>query len=176
MADLFVKTAMRIQQDVPNVLFLVPLVSRETRIKFELAIMRNQAFDVHFKLLFGHAQKALAAADGAIVASGTATLEAALLKCPMVITYRMSRMSWPLMKRMGYLPWVGLPNIIAGKFLVPELLQDQATPETLADELLQLVFDRKRVTELKKEYTTIHLALQQNNAEKAADAILSQLA
>ena len=176
MADLFVKTAMRITQDVPDALFLVPLVSRETRIKFELAIMRNQAFDVHFKLLFGHAQKALAAADGAIVASGTATLEAALIKCPMVITYRMSRLSWPLMKRMGYLPWVGLPNIIAGKFLVPELLQDRATPEALADELLQLVFDRKRVASLKKEYTSIHLALQQNNAEKAADAILGQLA
>jgi lipid-A-disaccharide synthase len=175
MADLFVKTAMRINQDVPNVLFLVPLVSRETRVKFELAIEHNQAFDIQFKLLFGHAQKALAAADGAIVASGTATLEAALLKCPMVVTYRMSRLSWPLMKRMGYLPWVGLPNIIAGKFLVPELLQDQATPEALADELLQLVFDRKRVTSLKKEYTNIHLALQQNNAEKAADAILSQL-
>ncbi|HEY7985951.1 MAG TPA: lipid-A-disaccharide synthase [Methylophilaceae bacterium] len=176
MADLFVKTAMRINQDVPNALFLVPLVSRETRTKFELAIMRNQAFDVRFNLLFGHAQKALAAADGALVASGTATLEAALIKCPMVIAYRMSRMSWPLMKRMGYLPWVGLPNIIAGKFIVPELLQDQATPEALADELLQLIFDRKRITELKKEYTTIHLALQQNNAEKAADAILSQLA
>jgi lipid-A-disaccharide synthase len=176
MADLFVKTAMRINQDVPNALFLVPLVSRETRTKFELAILRNQAFDVRFNLLFGHAQKALAAADGALVASGTATLEAALIKCPMVIAYRMSRMSWPLMKRMGYLPWVGLPNIIAGKFIVPELLQDQATPEALADELLQLIFDRKRITELKKEYTTIHLALQQNNAEKAADAILSQLA
>jgi lipid-A-disaccharide synthase len=175
MADLFVKTAIRIKQEVPNVLFLVPLVSRETRAKFELAIERNQAFDVQFKLLFGHAQKALAAADGAIVASGTATLEAALIKCPMVVTYRMSRLSWPLMKRMGYLPWVGLPNIIAGKFLVPELLQDQATPDTLTDELLQLVFDRKRVTNLKKEYTNIHLALQQNNAEKAADAILSQL-
>lgn len=176
MADLFVKTAMRIHQEVPNAIFLVPLVSRETRAKFELAIERNHAFDIQFNLLFGHAGKALAAADGAIVASGTATLEAALIKCPMVITYRMSRLSWPLMKRMGYLPWVGLPNIIAGKFLVPELLQDQATPETLADELLQLVFDRKRVTALKKEYTAMHLALQQNNAEKAADAILGQLA
>ncbi len=176
MADLFVKTAMRITQDVPDALFLVPLVSRETRRKFESAITRNQAFEVHFKLMFGHAQKALAAADGAIVASGTATLEAALIKCPMVITYRMSRLSWPLMKRMGYLPWVGLPNIIAGKFLVPELLQDRATPEALADELLQLILDRQRVTSLKKEYTSIHLALQQNNAEKAADAILGQLA
>jgi lipid-A-disaccharide synthase len=175
MADLFVKTAIRINQEVPNVLFLVPLVSRETRTKFELAIARNHAFDIHFKLLFGHSQKALAAADGALVASGTATLEAALIKCPMVVTYRMSRFSWLLMKRMGYLPWVGLPNILAGKTLVPELLQDQATPETLTDELLQLVFDRKRVTALKKEYSKIHLALQQNNAEKAADAILSQL-
>jgi lipid-A-disaccharide synthase len=175
MADLFVKTAVRIHQEVPNAVFLVPLVSRETRAKFELAIERNQAFEPHFNLMFGHAQKALSAADGAIVASGTATLEAALCKCPMVITYRMSRLSWPLMKRMGYLPWVGLPNILAGKFLVPELLQDQATPETLADELLRLVFDRKRVTSLKKEYASIHLALQQNSANKAADAILSLL-
>ena len=175
MADLFVKTAMRIHADVSNVTFLVPLISRETRAKFEAAIAQNKAFDVDFKLLFGHAQKALAAADGALVASGTATLEAALLRCPMVVAYRMSRLSWPLMKRMGYLPWVGLPNILAGKSLVPELLQDAATPEALADELMTLVLDRERVTSLKKEYANIHLALQQNNAEKAADAILSQL-
>jgi lipid-A-disaccharide synthase len=175
MADLFVKTAMRIQQDVPNVLFLVPTISRETRAKFSLAIERNQAFGVDFKLMFGHAHKAMAAADGVIVASGTATLEAALLKCPMVITYRMSRLSWLIMKRMGYLPWVGLPNILAGKFLVPELLQDQATPDTLAEALLTMIFDRERVAGLKDEYTKIHLTLQQNTAEKAADAILGLL-
>jgi lipid-A-disaccharide synthase len=176
MADIFVKTAIRIHQEVPNALFLVPLVSRETRVRFELAIERNQVPEVRFNLLFGHSQKALAAADGAIVASGTATLEAALFKCPMVVTYRVSRMTWPIAKRMvNYLPWVGLPNILAGRFLVPELLQDQATPDALADELLRLMFDRKRVASLKKEYTNIHHALRQNNAEKAASAVLSHL-
>lgn len=175
MADLFVKTAIRIQQDAPNALFLVPLITRETRTKFEQAITRNQAFDVAFNLMFGHAHKAMAAADGVIVASGTATLEAALLKCPMVITYRMSRLSWLLMKRMGYLPWVGLPNILAGKLLVPELLQHQATPETLADALMSQISDRERVAGLKMEYTKIHRALRQNTAEKAAEALLDML-
>lgn len=175
MADLFVKTAMRIHQDVPDTLFLVPLISRETRAKFALSIERNQAFSVPFKLMFGHAHKALEAADGVIVASGTATLEAALLKCPMVITYRMSRLSWLMMKRMGYLPWVGLPNILAGKFLVPELLQDKATPEALSEALLSMIFDRERVADLKSEYTKIHQMLQQNTAEKAADALLALL-
>ncbi len=176
MSDLFVKTAMRISQEVPDVQFLVPLISRETRIRFEQAIARQHAYDIPFKLLFGHAFKALAAADGAIVASGTATLEAALLRCPMVITYKMSRLSWPLMKRMGYLPWVGLPNLLAGKTLAPELLQDAATPEALTDALLQIVFDRDRVVELKKEYERIHLTLQQNTAQKAADAVLARMA
>lgn len=176
MADLFVKTAMRIYKEVPDVQFLVPLISRETRTRFEQAIARQQAYEVSFKLLFGHAFKALAAADGAIVASGTATLEAALLRCPMVITYKMSRLSWPLMKRMGYLPWVGLPNILAGKTLAPELLQDAATPDALTDELLQMVFNRDRVAELKREYERIHQTLQQNTAQKAADAVLARMA
>lgn len=175
MADLFVKTAMRIQQEVPDVVFLVPLISRETRARFEQAIARHQAYETPFRLLFGHAFKALAAADGAIVASGTATLEAALLRCPMVITYKMSRLSWPLMKRMGYLPWVGLPNILAGRTLAPELLQDAATPEALTDTLLQIVFDRERVKELKQEFERIHVTLRQDTAQKAADAVLARL-
>ena len=95
------------------------------------------------KLLFGHAQDALAACDGALVASGTATLEAALLKAPMVIAYRMSPWSWRLMKRMRYQPWVGLPNILAGRFVVPEFLQDDATPENLAQALGNLVLDSR---------------------------------
>lgn len=175
MADLFVKTALRIHQEAPNALFLVPLITRETRTKFELAITRNQAFDVPFNLMFGHAHKAMAAADGVIVASGTATLEAALLKCPMVITYRMPRLSWLLMKRMGYLPWVGLPNILAGKLLVPELLQHQATPDALAKALMSQIADSNRMAGLKAEYTKIHLILQQNTAEKAAKALLGLL-
>ena len=83
-------------------------------------------------MLFGHAVEAMTAADAVLVASGTASLEAALLKRPMVISYRMGSLRYRLMKRLAYLPWVGLPNILCGEEMVPELLQDDATPERLA--------------------------------------------
>jgi lipid-A-disaccharide synthase len=176
MADLFIKAALKIVQEVPDVQFLVPLATRETRAKFEQAIYRNNAHEISFKLLFGHAHMAMAAADGVIVASGTATLEAALLGRPMVIAYRMSAWSWPLMKRMGYLPWVGLPNILAERDVVPELLQDKATPEALADELLRMVFDKERVTAIQSQFAEIHRQLRQNSGEKAAAVVLGQIA
>ena len=175
MADLFIHAAQHIADDIPEAQFLVPLISRETRNKFEEAIRRNHAEDVSFKLLFGHAHLALAAADGAIVASGTATLEAALLQCPMVIAYRMSRLSWMIMKHMRYLPWAGLPNILANKDLVPELIQEQATAQSLAESLLLLVFDRKRVKTLKTEFEKIHHSLRQNASEKAAEAVMKHI-
>lgn len=171
MADLFIKTAMRIVVDVPDAQFLVPLVTRETREKFEAAIYRNNAQELPIKILFGHAHMAMAAADGVVVASGTATLEAALLKCPMVIAYRMSAWTWWIMKRMGYLPWVGLPNILAGHTVVPELLQNNATPEALADELLRMVYDKERVADIQTQFSAIHHQLRQNTADKAAGAV-----
>jgi lipid-A-disaccharide synthase len=176
MADLFIKTAMQIAMDVPDTQFLVPLVTRETREKFEAAIYRNHAEELPIRILFGHAHMAMAAADGVVVASGTATLEAALLKRPMVIAYRMSAWSWPIMKRMGYLPWVGLPNILAGQTVVPELLQNKATPEALADELLRMIYDKERVADIRTQFTAIHEQLRQNTADKAADAVLEMIA
>jgi len=110
-----------------------------------------------------------------IVASGTATLEAALLKKPMVITYRMSKLSWQLLKRMRLQPYVGLPNILAGKLVVPELLQDDATPDKLAEAALTMVADADKLAEIRKEFTDIHHRLRQNTAEKAAAAILAHL-
>lgn len=175
MADLFIKTAMQIVADVPDAQFLVPLVTRETREKFQQAIYRNHAEELPIKILFGHAHMAMAASDGVVVASGTATLEAALLKRPMVIAYRMSAWSWPIMKRMGYLPWVGLPNILAGQTVVPELLQNKATPEALADELLRMVYDKERVADIHVQFTAIHEQLRQNAAEKAAGAVLGMI-
>ena len=175
MADLFVKTAKQIYQQIPEAQFLVPLVTRETRWKFEEAIYRNDAGELPFTLLFGHAHLAMEAADGIIVASGTATLEAALLKRPMVITYRMSPLSWQVLRHMNYLPYVGLPNVLAGRFLVPELLQGEATPEKLSETLLKLVYDKEAVAEIKRECSGIHSRLRQNTAEKAAKQILSLL-
>lgn len=175
MADLFVKTAMQIHQQIPEAHFLVPLATRETRWKFEEAIHRNGASELPFTLLFGHAHLAMEAADAVLVASGTATLEAALLKRPMVITYRMSSLSWQILRHMNYLPYVGLPNVLAGRLVVPELLQQNATPEKIADTLLKLVYDKDALAEIKREFSGIHIRLRQNTAEKAAACILAML-
>lgn len=172
-AHLFVETAKLIYAERPDAKFLVPLITRETRQIFELAIFNEH--DLPIDLLFGHAHDAMEAADVVIVASGTATLEAALLKKPMIITYRMPKLSWQLLKRMRLQPYVGLPNILAGKFVVPELLQDDATPDNLAQAALKLVADKANLAEIKKEFTEIHHQLRQNTAEKAAAAVLSHL-
>lgn len=125
--------------------------------------------------LFGHAHDAMGAADGVLVASGTATLEAALLKKPMVIAYRMAPWSWRLMRRMKYQPWVGLPNILCGRFVVPEFLQDEATPDNLAQALGNLVEDHETCRRIAVTFTHLHDQLRQNSAERAADAILGCL-
>jgi lipid-A-disaccharide synthase len=173
-AELFVKTAKLIYADYPNAIFLVPLITRETRRIFELAIFHeNESLPI--QILFGHAHEAMEAADVVIVASGTATLEAALLKKPMVITYRMSKLSWQILKRMRLQPYVGLPNILAEKFVVPELLQDDSTPEKLAEATIKLISDADNIMEIKAEFTKIHHSLKQNTAEKAANAVLAHL-
>jgi lipid-A-disaccharide synthase len=175
MADLFVRTAVLIHKQMPNAHFLVPVISKETRWKFHAAISRHDAQGLPITILFGHAHLAMEAADAVIVASGTATLEAALLKRPMVVTYRMSPLSWQILRHMNYLPYVGLPNILAGKSVVPELLQNEATPEKLTETVLKLVGDKTALAEIRSEFLAIHHTLRQNTEEKAAQAILSML-
>lgn len=183
-AQLFVETAQIIQKEyaesqTTEVLFLVPLITRETMSIFESAM--HTAFQMHpelnfnMQIMFGHAHDAMEAADVVIVASGTATLEAALLKKPMVITYRMPFLSWQILKRMQYLPFVGLPNILANKFLVPELLQHEATAQNIADATLRLLGDKSYLQTLKESFTNIHHSLKQNSAAKAAKVVLSYL-
>jgi lipid-A-disaccharide synthase len=171
----YIETAKLILNKLPDARFLVPLVSRETRMIFQQVLFDCDAQELPMTLLFGHAQDAMIAADGVLVASGTATLEAALLKRPMVITYRMPAISWWLMKRKGYQQYYGLPNILCGRFVVPELMQEDATPENLAQALLNLVNDDNAVTQLEKTFTELHLALRQNTAQRAAAAILPYL-
>ena len=171
LAATYIETAKLILQKLPDAQFLVPLVSRETRTLFENEQWRLHAYDLPITLLFGHAQDAMIAADGVLVASGTATLEAALLKRPMVITYKMPWLTYWLSKRKKYQPYVGLPNILAGKFVVPELLQEDATPENLAQALLNLVADKQAVAELEDLFSGMHASLKQNSAQHAAQAI-----
>jgi lipid-A-disaccharide synthase len=173
MAETFIATAKLLHARFSDALFLVPLVSRETRNLFESALWKLEAQELPFKLMFGHAQDALAACDAALVASGTATLEAALLKAPMAVAYRMSPWSWQLMKRMRYQPWVGLPNILAERFVVPEFLQDEAAPEKLAEALARLAEDTAGRHDLVETFTAMHRQLRQNTSDKAAEAILS---
>ncbi|HET7364638.1 MAG TPA: lipid-A-disaccharide synthase [Burkholderiales bacterium] len=173
MASAFVLAAHRFRQEVHDVHFVCPMVTRETRELFERAVHENQRTDLPLTLLFGHSHEALAAADLVLVASGTATLETALFKRPMVIAYRQSPITWALMRQMLYLPYVGMPNILAGERLVPEFLQDQASPANLAGALLTLLRDSAAQRRQVERFREFHELLRQNNAQKAADAVLS---
>lgn len=175
LADTYIATAALLHSRHPDARFLVPLATRETRVLFEDALRRHAHMDLPIRILFGHSVEAMIAADVVLVASGTATLEAALLKRPMVITYKIGKWSFRLMKRMAYLPWVGLPNVLAGREVVPEVLQDAATPQALADALDGWLSDKARVAELERIFTDMHLQLRQDTADKAAAAILPYL-
>ena len=122
-------------------------------------------------LLEGRAHEALAAADAAIVASGTATLEAALYKCPMVITYQVAPLNWRLMRGKALQPWFGLPNILSGEFVVPERIQHEATPERLAADVLAWLDDAPRAAALRERFAALHASLRRDTAKEASDAI-----
>jgi lipid-A-disaccharide synthase len=175
MASAFLLAAHRFRQEVHDVHFVCPTVTRDTRDMFERALHEHQRTDLPLTLLFGHSHEALAAADLALVASGTATLETALFKTPMVIAYRQSPLTWAMMRTMLYLPYVGMPNILAGEKLVPELLQDEANPAALAGALLTLLRDTAAQRRQVERFREFHHLLRQNAAEKAADAILETL-
>ncbi|MBC7573723.1 MAG: lipid-A-disaccharide synthase [Herminiimonas sp.] len=116
---------------------------------------------------------ALAAADAVLVASGTASLEVALFKKPMVIAYRMLRASWEILRHLGYQPWIGLPNILAREFLVPELLQQAATPAALADALWFQLTDAVNRDRLAARFTDMHHTLLRDTAQESARAVMS---
>jgi lipid-A-disaccharide synthase len=175
LADLFVRTARTIARTRPGTRFLVPLITKETREIFEVAIYRNDAQDLALKILFGHAHEAMTAASVVLVASGTAALEAALLKRPMVITYRVPALTYRLMWPRRYLPYVGLPNVLAGRFIVPELLQSDATAENLAQAVCNLLAHKPVMNALEEEFTRMHHVLRQSNAERAAAAVVGLL-
>ena len=175
MAPCFVRTAMLIAARQPSVHFLVPLVSRETRAIFEEAVYEAGASELPLTVLFGHAREAIAACDVALVASGTATLETALARKPMVITYKMATLTAWLMSRMARVPWAGLPNIIAGEFVVPEIFQRDATPENLAQAVLNSLNDPVVNRKLPERLDRMRLLLRKNTAARASEAILPWL-
>ena len=131
------------------------------------------------QIVSGQSHTVLAACDATLIASGTATLEAALFKRPMVIAYRMGAMSWHWMRRKRLQPWVGLPNILSGEFVVPEFLQDQATPQALAEASLHWldckVSDPSVLRGLETRFDALHERLRRDTGTLAAQAIDNML-
>ena len=158
----------------PGLRFVLPVVPGLRHLVEPLR--RQHAADVPIELLDGQSHEALAACDVTVVASGTATLEAALFKRPMVITYAMHAVSWQMMKRMKYQPWVGLPNILLRDFAVPELIQGDATPERLAHAAIAWLDDPSRCASLHVRFEALHRELRRDTAKTATDAIEKVLA
>ncbi|MDD2609103.1 MAG: lipid-A-disaccharide synthase [Giesbergeria sp.] len=174
----FLQAAALVRQVQPHIKLLLPAVpAQRTTIE---RMVQEAGLQGMVQLLAGQSHAALAACDCTLIASGTATLEAALFKRPMVIAYRMQALSWRLMRRKQLQPWVGLPNILCGDFVVPELIQDAATPQALASAVLQWLDARQhapeRMSALQQRFTDLHHSLRRNTSVLAADALRQILA
>lgn len=173
-APVFLQAVSRLHRLRPELRFVLPLAPG-LRGSVE-AIAREHAPDMPLQLLDGRSHEALAACDLTLIASGTATLEAALFKRPMVIGYRMHPLSWALMRRMQLQPWVGLPNILCRDFVVPELIQEKCQPEALAQAVLTGLDDEVGRERLARRFAELHLELRCDTATRATDAIAQVLA
>jgi lipid-A-disaccharide synthase len=169
----FVEAAKLLALRDSSIRFVAPMAGDRQRNYFSELIAGAGLQDVPIQLIDGRSHDAIAAADAVLVASGTATLEVALFKKPMVIAYRMMRASWEIMRLMGYQPWIGLPNILAREFLVPELLQDAATPNALADALWTQLNDETHRLSLQNRFTDMHHALLRDTAKESAQAVMN---
>ncbi len=176
LARRFFEAAALISRTRPAIKFIVPTIPALSQ---EIGqIQRSAAFAgllANLQIIEGQSHTALAACDVTLIASGTATLEAALFKRPMVIAYNMNWLSWQIMQRKKLQPWVGLPNILCQDFVVPELLQDAATPAALAAAVLQWVDAKSatpdKIVALEQRFTRLHAELQRDTFQLATDAI-----
>ena len=172
----FVSAVKLLARRDPDLRFVVPMAGARQRAYFTELLSKAGLADVQLDLVDGHSHVAIAAADAVLVASGTATLEVALHKKPMVIAYKVMRASWEIMRHMGYQPWIGLPNILAREFLVPELLQNAATPQAMADAVWEQLNDAPNRKRLVQRFTDMHHSLLRNSAQESADAVMRVIA
>ncbi len=157
----------------PAMKFIVPSVPKHIPLLQKIA--KECSVEKYLNIISGQSHTSLEACDVTLITSGTATLEAALYKRPMVIGYALNWLSYEIMKRKKLQPWVGLPNILSRKFVVPELIQDAATPEALAAATLAWFDAPEKVADLERQFTTLHTQLLRNTSELAADAIAQVL-
>lgn len=174
LAERFFQAARLIQQAQPRVQFVVPAIPALKAAIEDAA--RGASLTQGLRIVAGQSHAVLAACDVTLIASGTATLEAALFKRPMVIAYNMHWLSWRIMRPKQLQPWVGLPNILCGEFVVPELLQQDATPKALAAEVLAWLHAPDRMSALEQRFAALHTQLKRDTATLATDAIQKILA
>ena len=169
----FLRTAAWLHERRRDLHFVLPAASATlfTRLK-AIADAAQLPTGLSLTLVSGRSHDALAAADAVLVASGTATLETALFRKPMVIAYRMSWLSYQMMRRMGYLPYVGLPNILSGRFVVPEFLQSAVRAAAMGEALLRQLDDDAHRQAIVAQFGTLHDSLRRGCAERAARAVL----
>ena len=170
LGGLFLDAAQKDYQARPEVRFVLPCANNARRIQIEQSLVGR---DLPLTLLDGRSHLALAACDAVLIASGTATLEALLYKRPMVVAYRLSSLTFWILKRLVKSPYVSLPNLLAQRMLVPELLQDAATPDALADTVLPLLDGGEEQT---RGFDEIHRTLRLDASNQAADAVLGLIA
>ncbi|MGC4365796.1 lipid-A-disaccharide synthase [Hydrogenophaga sp. R2] len=169
LGERFVQAAVSMARQRPDLHFVLPAVPA-LRARVD-ALVQASGLGERITVVTGRSHAALAACDVTLIASGTATLEAALFKRPMVIAYNMNWLSWQIMKRKQLQPWVGLPNILCNDFVVPEYLQDRATPEALAQATLRWLDDTAAAAALQARFTDLHHQLSRDTARLATDAI-----
>lgn len=173
MSEVFLQAAAWLQARRPELQFVLPAAGQALyeRLQQAIAAMRLPR-PLRLTLVQGRSHEALAAADAVLVASGTATLETALFRRPMVIAYRLAWLSHRIMRNRGYLPWIGLPNILAGESLVPEFIQQAATPEALGAALLAQLDDDAGRRRLADRFERMHHELRRDCARQAARVLL----
>lgn len=171
MAPLFFDTARKILAHLPQAEFIVPLATRPSLDRFD-QLLRQHAADLPLRRLFGHSMHAMLASDLVIATSGTATLEVALARRPMVISYRVSNTTYRMVKHQLKLPYVGLPNILCGRFIVPEFLQYEATADNLAQAAINIWHDAPYRDWLQHQFAHLHHTLARDSAPLAAQAVL----
>jgi lipid-A-disaccharide synthase len=155
-----------------SVRFIAPMAGERQKAYFMELLAKAGLADVPIELVDGQSHACIAAADAVLAASGTATLEVALFKKPMVIAYKVLRAEWELIRHMGYLPWIGLPNILAREFVVPEFLQQAATPQALADAVWFQLIDEANRVKLRQRFLDMHHSLLRNSAAESSRAVL----
>jgi lipid-A-disaccharide synthase len=175
LADLFVETCQWLIARHPQLQFIVPFVNRRTQVLFEEAIRRHQAWDLPITRFHGHSREVMAAADVVLLASGTATLEAMLVRRLMVVTYRVSPLSYWLMRAFSHISLYAMPNNLAGRHLVPEFLQNAATPVNLGAAVERYLSRPLYAREALKAFEKLAERLRCNASEQAAQAVLDVL-